>query len=104
MGKKNAHNKTIGDIVKKVIKTLRSKKGVTEEEIVKAWGEAVGRQAAGHTRPVSVRRSVLMVNVDDSGWLYELTTKKRDILKKLEGRMGAKPLKGLRLRIGEIKK
>jgi len=89
-------------LVKKVIKNIRGGR-LTEEEIVKAWTRAAGRRGARHTRPVSFRKSVLIINVDGSGWLYELTTKKRQILKKLGPGLAGKKVKGIRFRIGEIK-
>ncbi|MDD5436193.1 MAG: DUF721 domain-containing protein [Candidatus Omnitrophica bacterium] len=93
----------IEKILKDVIKNLKSKKRVSEEDILKAWKEAAGEKAATHTKPVSIRRSVLTVNVDDSGWLYELAIKKAELVKKLEAGLGGKKIKGLRLRIGEIR-
>jgi hypothetical protein len=40
--------------------------------------------------------------VDRSGWLYELATKKREILERLAARFGGKKLRDIRFRIGEI--
>jgi len=94
---------SIENIVKKVIKSLSGKGRISEEEIKKAWEDAAGEGAAAHTKPVSIRRAVLLVNVDNSSWLYELAVKKKELLKSLEGKTGGKKLKGLRLRIGEIK-
>ena len=72
----------LGGLVKNVIKKI-GKGRFTEEEIASVWAHAAGRKAAGHTRPISFRKSVLLVNVDSSSWLYELTTRKKEILKKL---------------------
>ncbi len=92
-------------LVKKVIKRIGPGGRFTEEEIASVWARAAGRKAAKHTRPVSLRRSVLIVNVDGSGWLYELTTKKREIIKKLARRgIAGKKIKEIRLRIGEIER
>ena len=91
------------DVLKGLIRGLRAKEGFTKEEIQRKWKLAVGKRAALHTRPVSLRRAVLSVNVDRSSWLYELTVKKREILKKLEGRFKKKKIKDIRFRIGEIK-
>lgn len=102
MKKRVGKETTIDKIVKNVIENLSGKGRISEEEIAQIWREAVGEKMARHTRPVSIRKSVLLVNVDGSGWLYELTVKKRDILKKLEGKFKGKQLKGLRFRIGEI--
>ena len=93
----------IQGILKKLLKKLGGKDALTEEDIVAAWSDVVGVQAAGHSRPVSFRRSRLVVNVDGSSWLYELTTKKRDIIAELEGRLKGRRLKDIRLRIGEVK-
>ena len=89
-------------LIKKVIKKISGKGRLTEEEITRAWARAAGRRGAKHTRPVSFRKSMLTVNVDGSGWLYELTTKKRQILKKLEPGLAGKKVKEIRFRIGEI--
>jgi predicted nucleic acid-binding Zn ribbon protein len=92
----------LGDLVKKVIKGLGGKGRLTEEEMLSAWGDAVGPDAARHSRPVSLRRGCVFVNVDRSGWLYELATKKREILERLAARFGGKKLRDIRFRIGEI--
>lgn len=93
----------IEDLLKKTLKDLRSKKKLTQEEVAAMWEEAVGRAASRHTRPVSFRGARLAVNVDDSGWLYELTIKKKEILAKLGGKFQPKKLKDIRFRIGEVK-
>ena len=103
MKKERAKQKSIENIVKDVIKDLSGKGRVSEEEIGKAWEGAAGHRAALHTKPVSIKKSVLTINVDNSGWLYELTIKKRKLLDKLDGKIRGKQLKGLRFRIGEIK-
>ena len=103
MRRNRSKERSIDNIVKDVIKNLSGKGRVSEEEVNEAWRGAAGARAASHTRPVSIKKAVLTINVDDSGWLYELTIKKRELLKKLEGNIRGKQLKGLRFRIGEIK-
>ena len=94
--------KTLGVLVGKVLKGLK-KKRLTEEDIRDIWRSAAGEKASSHSRPVSMRKSVLRVNVDDSAWLYELTLAKKDILGKLREASKAKKIKEIRFRIGEIK-
>ena len=96
-------NGSIEDILKDVIKNIGPKGRLTEEEVAFLWGEAAGEKAARHSRPVAFKKAVLTVIVDGSSWLYELTTKKREIIKKLEGKFAGKTIKEIRLRIGEIK-
>jgi predicted nucleic acid-binding Zn ribbon protein len=45
----------------------------------------------------------LAVNCDASAWLYELSTKKREILKGLAGHFKGRRLKDIRFRIGQVK-
>lgn len=94
----------IQGILKKLLKKLGRKDRLTEEDLLGAWEEVVGAQAAAHSRPVSLRRSRLAVNVDDSGWLYELTLKKKDVITELEGRLKGRRLKDIRFRIGEVRR
>lgn len=93
----------LGDILKKVVSILGKKK-LTEEMLEEAWVKAAGDDAAKHTKCAGLRRAVLIVNVDVSSWLYELTTKKRDILEKMRGSLEGKKIKEIRLRIGDIKR
>jgi predicted nucleic acid-binding Zn ribbon protein len=94
--------KPLMGLVKKVIKGLGGEGRLTEEEIRRAWREAVGIDAARHSRPVSFKRSSVFVNVDRSSWLYELTVRKKEILAKLEAGLKGKRFKDIRFRIGEI--
>lgn len=90
-------------LIKKAMKSLRAQNRLTQEDMAEIWQGAAGKAAAIHTRPVSFRKAVLMMHVDDSGWLYELTIKKKELLKKLDGKFKGKKLKDIRFRIGEIK-
>jgi len=95
--------KSFKAIIKTVIKALGPGGRISEEEMAGAWEEAVGAQAATHTRPVALRRGELIVNVDGSSWLYELTLRKREVLEKLASRLKGRKLKNIRFRIGELK-
>ena len=94
--KERSKQKSIENIVKDVIKDLSGKGRVSAEEIGRAWEDAAGHRAAAHTKPVSIKKSILTVNVDNSGWLYELTIKKGKLLGKLGGKIRGKQLKGIR--------
>ncbi|HPM42415.1 MAG TPA: DciA family protein [Candidatus Omnitrophota bacterium] len=88
-------------ILKNVIEKM-GKKRPGEEEISEAWAEAAGNAAARHSRPVALKKSVLVVNVDGSGWLYELSVSRREILARLGGLIKKKKIKDIRFRIGDI--
>ena len=91
------------DILKGVLSAMETKGPIAEEDAVKIWAQTVGETAAAHTRPVSLRAGTFAVNCDSSAWLYELSTKKKEILKALSTRLKARKIKEIRLRIGRVK-
>lgn len=90
----------VGSVLKKLIKKGRP----SAEQVASAWAAAAGESAAKHSQPVSFKRSTLVVNVDGSAWLYELSTHKREILEKLAAELSGKKLKDIRFRIGAVKR
>lgn len=92
---------SLKDVTANVIKKLSDKRKGKEERVRKAWRSAAGKKAEGHTEPRSLRRGRLVINVDSSALLYELTLNKRTILNKLKKRL-KNDIKELNLRIGNI--
>jgi predicted nucleic acid-binding Zn ribbon protein len=95
--------KPLEDLVKNIIGNFAGKEKLTEEEIRSAWSLVVGKEAAKHSRPRSFVESRLIVHVDDSGWLYELTTQKKYILNNLSSELKGKRLKDITFRIGDLR-
>jgi predicted nucleic acid-binding Zn ribbon protein len=91
------------DIVKGIIGNFSGKDKLTEEEIRSAWEVVVGSKAAKHSRPRAFTDSRLIVHVDDSSWLYELTTQKKYILNNLSAELKGKKLKDITFRIGDLR-
>lgn len=54
------------------------------------WAEVVGPQVAGATEVIGVRDGILRVSTKSSVWSNELTFYKRDILQRLNTRLGAR--------------
>ena len=94
--------KAIGDVLKETLKKLISPSRPSEEGVAVLWGVAAGCDAGKHSKPIGIKKSELIVNVDSSSWLYEMTLRKKAILKGLEGKFGKKVIKNIRFRIGEI--
>ena len=92
----------IASIVKSIIKKLDKQSNPTSEDIEKIWKEIAGKKAASHTKPASLRKKRLMMSVDGSSWLYELTLKKSELLAGLKKRLGEDKIEELQFRIGEV--
>lgn len=89
-------------LVRQALARLTKDETLTEEGMRKAWEAAAGAGAAVHSTPVSLRKARLIVNVDGSSWLYELTMRKPEIMRNIGGKIGTRPVKSLQFRIGEI--
>ena len=100
---KDRSKKPLEDLVKSIIGNFAGKEKLAEEEILSKWSSVVGEKAAKHSRPRSFADSRLIVHVDDSGWLYELTTRKKYILNNLSSELKGKRLKDITFRIGDLK-
>jgi predicted nucleic acid-binding Zn ribbon protein len=100
---KDGENKPLEGLVKNILGNFGGKEKLTEEEIRSAWSLVVGERAAKHSRPRSFTQSRLIVHVDDSSWLYELTTRKKYILDNLSLELKGKKLKDITFRIGELR-
>lgn len=92
----------IDGVVKSIIKKLDKQSRLTSDDVEKAWKQAAGKKAASHTKPASLRKKQLVINVDGSSWLYELTLKKAELLAGLKKKLGGDKIEELRFRIGEL--
>ena len=87
--------------------------GRLQEEQVKRPGRAslqvfaafdrIGAPVTTHAEPVHFRGGVLTLKVDGSPWLTELTFLEAHILESVNKALGKVMVKGLRLRLGEMK-
>jgi len=92
----------IDGVIKSIIEGMHKDGRPTSETVEAAWKEIVGDKAALHAKPVRLRKKCLIVNVDGSSWLYELTLKKDSLLGGLKDKLGEDKIKELQFRIGEL--
>ena len=92
----------IDSIVKAIITKLDKGANPTSDEIENIWKEIAGEKAFRHTKPASLRKKRLVINVDGSSWLYELTLRKKELLAGLKKKMGSDKIEELQFRIGEV--
>lgn len=64
------------------------------------WDSLLGNMAS-HARAVGIRGGKIHVEVDSSVHLQELTLRKKEILRKLNGYLGRQKIKDVLFKIGE---
>jgi predicted nucleic acid-binding Zn ribbon protein len=81
----------IGTVVSAVMKSLGLDDRLWQRELDAEWPELVGKMVATHARPGSIEGNRLIVFVDNSVWLAELSRYRRtELLKVLQRRFGQK--------------
>lgn len=75
----------------------------SREEMADLWKRLVGEEAARHSWPRRLLGRRLVVEVENSGWMYALGMKKGHLVEGLIELLGASRVRGLVLRIGERK-
>lgn len=98
-----ADKKPLEDVLKNIVGGLSAGGVWTQEDMAAAWEAAVGAKAASHSKVRAIKGARLVVHVDGSGWLYELTVRKKEILGKLLSCMKDKKIKDITFRIGDLR-
>ena len=101
--RKGREPRSLEDIVGSLISRLDREKKQKGDRVSSAWVQAVSKKTQQHSRPVSFKRGILMVIVENSTWLYELTMEKRQIIKRFnEAYKGRQKLTDIRYRVGKL--
>ena len=69
------------------------------DEVAALWRQLAGPRAAQHSRPTSLRQGELLVTVDSSVWLWNLSLQREALLKGLQAAWGMDAVSAIRLRI-----
>ena len=101
---KKAGPESIGIILNKGVSNLDNKTSFKSKQVLDIWLTEADERIKKHTNPVNFVNKVLIVEVDSSGWLFEIERRyKKKILKKLKSIVGEEEIEDIRLRMGEIK-
>lgn len=73
----------VGDLVQGFLSEQGLDAEVDRQSVLEEWAEVVGERIASVTRPRSISRGTLFVEVRSSAWLMELNIMKREILEGL---------------------
>ncbi len=80
--------KKVGSIIDKVMYKLGLSKRYNEQKAILIWDGIVGERIAGKTKPLYAREGTLVVEVENSTWMNELQFLKREMIEKLNKKLG----------------
>jgi len=88
--------KPINAVLDNFLKKTRLSDGINQQKAVEVWPEIVGNKIAENADAVSVEHGVLFIRASSSAWSQELQLKKKEILLKINKKVGKKIIKDLR--------
>jgi len=91
----------IKSILNQVFENLTTGQAKKPGQIQAAWDSAVTNDEAKHTKIVEFEKGYLIVHVDSSVRMFQLTMKKRHLTEKLQSEIPE--LKSIVLKIGKIR-
>ena len=88
---------SISGVLPALLRELGLEAGIAGWRAVTEWPDAVGPQVARRARAVSFQEGTLVVEVEGSAWLQELSILKRDLVRQVNRRLGSQHVRDLRL-------
>lgn len=92
----------ITGILERVLSSLNLGIKVKQYRIWEVWNSIVGEAIARQAQPHQIRAMVLWVTVSNSTWMQQLEFMKRQIVERINQRIGDRVISDIRFRIGEI--
>ena len=88
--------KHLKKVIEKAIDSAGIKSALDQESAITLWGVVVGDGVSSVTKAANVESGTLVVRVETSVWRQELHMQKREIIKKLNKKIGTKAIRDIR--------
>jgi predicted nucleic acid-binding Zn ribbon protein len=99
--RKEKEMESLGSILGPLLRSLGLEERVKIGRLFSCWPDIVGDTIANHAKPVEYSRGILIVCVDSSTWLAELSQyMKPEIVKKVRSRSGSLVIRDIKFRLG----
>lgn len=86
--RRKSSEKSLKDVLTKFFKTAGLEKRIDEYMAFAYWDSIVGKEIAEHTEPEKIAGGTVFVKVDNDVWRNELAFFKKEIIGKLNDKIG----------------
>ena len=87
---------TLKKAIKNAVKESGIDKALKQESAVFLWKEIVGKTVSTATEAKKVENGVLLIKTQSPTWRQELYMQKKEIIKKINRKIGSKAIKEIR--------
>ena len=84
-------------ILRKTIEKSGFKNAILQENAVSMWPHVVGKNISKISKAIDVDKGVLFIKVESATWRQELHMQKKEIINKINKKIGSKAIKEIRL-------
>ena len=89
----------VSGVVARLLRGLGLEDGLRGWRAVQEWPETVGPRLARRTRAIEYRDGTLLVEVEGSAWMHEVGFLKRELVQRINARLGADTVRDIRLNL-----
>lgn len=89
--KKTKPPKLLSEFLPDLLDELNLSDKIIEQKAILLWSRAVGKEVKKHTKPYNIENGLLVVLVDNSVWMNQLTFLRTEIIKKLNELISRSP-------------
>ncbi len=89
--------KSLEQALKELIKDLGIEDNILQNQAVHLWSEVVGKRIAKISHAERINRNILFVKVLNDSWRNELIYLKKNIIERLNKRIGKRVVEDIRL-------
>ncbi|AGB40043.1 putative RNA-binding protein containing Zn ribbon [Halobacteroides halobius DSM 5150] len=98
----------MAESIKKLLDDTLNKLGLSrrlkEEKVLNLWSQLIGDKIGAHTQAKYINCGVLFVTVDNSTWAHQLLFMKKNLIQKINQKMGQQIVKEIRFQVGKLNK
>jgi predicted nucleic acid-binding Zn ribbon protein len=102
MKRKNKKLIHIGNILGTVLKTQIQGSDLKLTKLWDIWEETVGQTIAQNAKVSAFKEKLLIVEVSDSTWLYQLQFLKEEMKQKINQALGKDAIEEIKFKVGDV--
>ena len=100
--KKTDSIESLGSVIEKIMQSGIRKQDAPLLQVWELWDKAVGEIIAENARPAAFKGKILLVHVNSSPWLHQLSFLKKDILARINRELGQDLVDEIKFKIGPL--
>ena len=100
--KRKAEFVHIGSLLDDVLKKYRHETDAELVQVWQVWDNIVGNVIAQNAKPAAFKGRILLVHVTSSTWIHQLQFLKKEMIAKLNDKLGKTLIEDLKFKIGPL--